>query len=99
MSERRLERDGDGFSIDAELLGEFLDLAPSHVQELMRRNEITSICERGEGEDEGRHRLTFFHKGRRVQLDVDGSGRILRRSTIDFGDLPLPPALRAKGYR
>lgn len=85
----RLERDDGDFCIDAALLGELLDVPPLGVQALMRSNEITSVCERGEGEHEGQHRLTFFYKGRRVRLDVDESGHVLRRSVIDFGDHPL----------
>lgn len=88
----RLERNDDGFCIDAALLGDLFDLSPDRVQELMRKNEITSVCEHGEGEHEGQHRLTFFHGSRRVRLIVDDAGRILKRSTINFGNLPLPRA-------
>ena len=84
----RLERDHEGFSIDASLLGELLDVPASRIQSLMRRNEITSLCERGEGEHAGQYRLTFFYKGRRARLSVDQSGQIILRSIIDFGDRP-----------
>jgi hypothetical protein len=87
-----LERNKDGFSIDASLVGELLDIPPLDVQPLMRRGEITSLCERGEGEHAGQYRLTFFHRGRRARLGVDGSGHILRRSIIDCGERPQPPA-------
>jgi len=33
--------------IQAELVGELLDVSPSDVQTLMRRSEITGLCERG----------------------------------------------------
>jgi hypothetical protein len=92
-----LERTEEGFSIDASLVGELLDLPPSGVQALMRQNEITTVCERGEGEHEGQYRLTFFYKGRRARLSVDESGRVTRRSVIDLGDRPLPPDLRRPG--
>jgi hypothetical protein len=93
----RLERDDEGFSVDASLLGELLDVPASHIQSLMRRNEITSLCERGEGEHAGQYRLTFFYKGRRARLSVDQSGQIILRSIIDFGDRPLPSPTRRPG--
>ena len=46
----RLRRDDEGFSVDASLLGELLDVPASRIQSLMRRNEITCLCERGDGE-------------------------------------------------
>lgn len=95
----RLERQGDDFCIEASLLGEYLDVPADEVQALMRGNEITSVCERGEGEHEGRYRLTFFYKSRRVQLDVDEAGHILRRSTLDFGELSLPRSARRVSVR
>jgi hypothetical protein len=67
------------------------------VPELLRNGAITSRCERGIGEDEGRFRLTFFHAGRRLRLVVDADGRILQRSRIDYGDRPLPEVLRRPG--
>ena len=83
--------------IDASVLGEGLSLEPSRVPELLRSGVITSRCERGLGEDEGRFRLTFFHAGRRLRLVIDSAGRILQRSSIDYGDRPLPGSLRRLG--
>lgn len=79
-------RDGE-FYVEASLLGELLGLSPPRVQALMRSEEITSRCERGEGDDEGRYRLSFFYGARRLQFDVDASGRILRSTTMDFHEL------------
>ena len=39
--------------------------------------------------------LTFFLRGSRFRIVVDAAGRVIRRSTIDFGQRPLPPSLRA----
>ena len=82
-------------TIDAETLADGLGVALSDVRALMRSGAITSRCERGEGDDEGRTRLTFFHRSRRFRLVVDAGGRTLQRSTIDFGERPLPASLRA----
>ena len=80
--------------IDASILGEGLGLEASLVPMLMRKAAITSLCERGIDADAGRFRMTFFYKSRRLRLVVDAAGDILQRSTIDFGDRPLPDALR-----
>lgn len=93
----RLERNLDGFAIDALLLSELLNVSPADVQDLMRKREVTSLCERGEGEHEGQYRLTFFYKGKRARLNVDESGEVIRRSVIDFGDRPLPPTIHKAG--
>jgi hypothetical protein len=82
----QLERNEDGFLVDASLLSELLNVPSAHIQDLMRRSEITSVCERGEGQHEGQYRLTFFYKGRRARLSVDPSGHVIRRSSVDFGE-------------
>jgi len=73
------------------------DLETQMVQSLMRGGELTSLCEKGENEDMGRYRLTFFYKNRRFQLVINSTGKILQRSVIDFGDRALPAALRKPG--
>lgn len=93
----RLERNGDGFAIDASILSELLSVPASRVQDLMRQKEITSLCERGEGEHEGQYRLTFFHKGRRARLNVDELGMVIRRSVIDFDNRSLPWTMHKPG--
>jgi hypothetical protein len=45
----------------------------------MRQRRITSICERGENEDAGRYRLTFFYAQRRLRLVLDEAGTIVER--------------------
>ena len=89
----QLERNEEGFLVDASLLSELLNVPSARIQDLMRQNKITSVCERGEGEHEGQYRLTFFYKGRRARLNVDPSGHVIRRSIVDFGD-HLTPAAR-----
>ena len=86
----RIERiDGD-FVIDATLIGELLNIPAAEIPALMRNNSITSICESGIDKDQGTFRLNLFHRGRHARLRVDATGRILKRSIIDFGEQPLP---------
>lgn len=95
MPEPKTEGPAAGFSVDAALVGELLAVPPATVQELMRQNRITSICERGEAEHAGQYRLTFFYRGRRARLSIDGrTGRILRRAVIDCGERRMPPPSR-----
>lgn len=52
----------------------------------MREGAITSSCERGIVDDAGRYRLIFFYKSRRLRLIIDEAGRVIQRSTIEFGN-------------
>ncbi len=81
-------------SIDATVIGRGLNVEPSLVQGQMREGKITVLCERGDNEDAGRHRLTFFYKNRRFRLIVDEEGNAVQRSTVDFGNQPLPAPMR-----
>lgn len=87
----------DGIVIDAKLIGPLLKVAPEDVPRLMREGVVTSLCETGMGDDAGAYRLSFFYQGRRVRLQVTNAGEILRRSIVDFGDLPLPQAMHRPG--
>jgi hypothetical protein len=86
-------RDG-ALEIEASIVAQGLELEPSSVQAMMRKGEISCLSEHGVDKDAGRYRLTFFHKSRRFCLIVDGSGTIIQRSTINFGDRPLPASMR-----
>ena len=81
-------------TVDAETIAQGLGIAPMDVQQLMRSGEMTSRCEVGQDEDAGQTRLTFFLRGSRFRIVVDAEGRVLRRSTVDFGQRPLPRSLR-----
>jgi hypothetical protein len=90
--------DSDGtFEVDAAVLGHGLGVDASLVPGLLRAGQITSFCERGVDNDRGRFRLTFFHKGKRLRLVLDELGRVVRQSTMDFGNRPLPSGLRTPG--
>ena len=85
--------DGE-FCIEARLLGDLFKVEPAAIPALMRGGVLTGVCERGVGEDDGKYRLSFFYGSRRVRLNVDAAGTVLRRSVVDFGDQPLPRAMR-----
>lgn len=73
----KIEIADGSFDVDAGTIANGLDLDPSIIPALMKAGEITSACERGEGTDGGRYRLTFFHGARRFQITVDAAGTIL----------------------
>ena len=81
-------------SIDAAVVGRGLNVEPSLVPVRMREGKITVLCDRGIDEDAGRYRLTFFYRNRRFRLVVDEEGNVVQRSTVDFGDHPLPASMR-----
>lgn len=95
----RIEFEDGAIRVDATIIGEGLGIEPSLVQAHMREGKITSLCERGADEDDGRHRLTFFWASRRFCLVVDDEGKVVRRSAVDFGDRELPASMRRSGER
>lgn len=92
-----IEFEDGGIQVDAMVVAEGFKIDPSLVQARMREGKITTLCERGIDDDEGRHRLTFFSENRRLRLLVDEEGNILHRSAIDFGDRGLPGSARKPG--
>lgn len=68
------------FDVDARAIAKGLGVEARDVPTMMRNGDITSRSERGEGEDAGRYRLTFFHESVRCHLIVDEVGTILQTS-------------------
>lgn len=73
----KIEMADGSFDVDAAMIADGLDLDPSLIPALMKAGEITSACERGEGDDAGRYRLSFFRGDQRFQITVDAAGTIL----------------------
>jgi len=89
-----VEFENGTIEIDAFVVAEGLGIALPLLREQMRAGKITSVSERGIEDDGGRHRLTFFSEHRRFRVVVDESGAIIQRSTLNFGDSPLPKSVR-----
>ncbi|WP_127904066.1 DUF6522 family protein [Solirhodobacter olei] len=68
--------------VEAAYLARALALSPEELQRGMREGAITSRLERGEGEDSGRIRLTFFSPHRRSRIVADETGRVLTCVTV-----------------
>lgn len=78
----RLEPSEGGFTIDAEDLAQLLDRPTGEVQHRMRAGTLTALVERGEGEDEGRGRVTFFDETWHVRLVVSDDGEVIEHSRV-----------------
>ena len=83
--------------VDAAVIAEGLGIALPLFRKEMQAGRITSVFERGIDADRGRHRLTFFSAHRRFRLVIDDAGAIVQRSTLNFGDAPLPTSARKRG--
>ena len=92
-----IEFEDGAIQVDATIVATGLGLMPARFMELLREGKITSLCEKGIDADSGRYRLTFFSGSRRFRLVVDECGVIVQRSTVDFGNLPLPAAAHRPG--
>jgi hypothetical protein len=92
-----VEFENGAVAIDASVIAEGLGIALPLLRKQMRAGKITSLSERGIDDDSGRYRLSFFSEHRRFRVVVDEAGAIVRRSTLDFGDAPLPQSIRKPG--
>lgn len=63
--------------IDAAVAARAMKFAVEYFLRQMQRGAIRGRVERGSGEDEGRHRLSFRHRDRELVMIVDGDGRIV----------------------
>lgn len=89
-----VEFDSDGPVVDARLIGDLLTIPEDQVSSRIQKGTITTLCEKGIDEHDGGFRLSFFHRNRRAQIEVDCEGQVSNRTVIDFGDRPLPASLR-----
>ena len=94
---KAIEFENGTVEIDASVVAEGLGIELPQLRTQMRAGKITSQSERGIDDDLGRYRLTFFSEHRRFRVVVDEGGAILQRSTLNFGNSPLPNSLRKPG--
>ena len=63
--------------IDAAVAARAMKFAVEYFLRQMQRGAIRGRVERGIGDDEGRHRLSFRHHDRELVVVVDEEGRII----------------------
>ena len=73
---KTIEFEQGAFTVDADVIAAVLGIEPARVQPLMRDGKITSVCERGVGEDAGRLRLTFRYRARAWTVVVQPDGTL-----------------------
>jgi hypothetical protein len=78
----RIAFEQDGISVDATLIAEAFRIPPQTVLDHIRAGRITTVSERGVGEDAGRFRLTFLLGSGRLRLLVDAEGNVIERSLV-----------------
>ena len=78
----KIDMSGEQPTIDARDLGDLLGLPPDRVHSLMRAGKITSRFEAGKGDDDGKVRLTFFYRARRVRLTCGPDGTVVSTSRV-----------------
>jgi hypothetical protein len=81
---QKIEIGPDLVQVDAAIVAKALKISPHDLKERMRNGTVTSRFERGEGQDAGRVRLTFFSDRRRVRITADTSGTVLSCTGVDF---------------
>ena len=77
-----IERDDDGFVFDAAVLASGFRLPVEEIRSLMREGRITSKTEAGEGEDQRRWRITFYHEERAFRVVLNPDNTIRSRGTF-----------------
>lgn len=78
--------------IDAVLVAKGLRMEADALRTALRDGTVTRTVEKGEGEDAGRYRVTFYAPTRRLRLLFTATGEILQTSSVAYSRRPRPPA-------
>lgn len=70
--------------VDATVVAKGLGLTPDALRAGLRDTTVTSRCEKGEGEDAGRYRVTFYSSTRRMRLIVTADGTVLQQTSAAY---------------
>lgn len=81
----KLESDEKGdFVLDPAMLGDRLSISEAELRSRMRRGEVTSVVEAGEGEDAGHRRLSVRCGDIVWRAVVDAERNVLSEETFDL---------------
>ncbi len=78
--------------IDATLIASGLRMSQEALRTAMQEGHVTRTVEKGEGDDAGRFRVTFYSPTRRLRLLFDAAGTILQTSSADYSRKTRPAA-------
>ena len=74
--------------IDATLIAKGLRMDPEALRAAMQKGLVTRTVEKGEGEDAGRFRVTFYSPTCRLRLLFTAEGTLLQTSSADCSRKP-----------
>ncbi len=63
--------------MDGAVVAGQLGMETDAFRRLMDAGKISTLCERGTGEDAGKWRVSFYHERKRARFVLDGTGRII----------------------
>lgn len=75
----RLEVQDGQIVVDAAQLAPLLGLSPDEMRHQMQGGQITTMTEQGQGDDQGRFRVTFTSDRWRLRLTCTQDGTVLTR--------------------
>ena len=81
-----------GIDIDATVVAKGLRMEPEALRTALREGRVTRTVEKGESEDAGRYRVTFYAPTRRFRLHFTTKGAILQTSSVAYSRKVRPPA-------
>ena len=70
--------------IDAALVAKGLKMEPEELRAALRDGRVTRTVEKGEGEDAGRFRVTFYAPTCRYRVLFTAAGAILQTSSVAY---------------
>ncbi len=79
--------------VDAELLASFFSISVAALREAMSAGQVSTLVERGEGEDVGRIRLTFRYSGQQFSVMKERDGQLCETTPPSPEVRPVKPSL------
>lgn len=86
------QRHGGDFEIDGAVVARGMKLPVARFLAEMRRGNVHGLVEKGEGDDEGRYRLSFRYRGRQLQMIVGDDGGVIGEA-LDLRASPVDGAI------
>ena len=88
-----IEIQGDDIVVDADMLASHLALSVATLRECMSAGKIRSLVEHGEGEDEGRLRLTFRYGDQQLSIMREPDGELHETDSPPPERRPVRPSI------
>jgi hypothetical protein len=79
--------------VDAELLASFFNMSVAFLREAMCGGRVSTLVERGEGEDAGRARLTFRYLDQQFSVMRERDGQFYETTPPAPNVRPVKPSL------